>query len=171
MTPSPLAGLTTVLGAEEALYLQLRDALQEEHAMMATLDAEGLSAIALRKEELADEGRVIEDSRRALARELARELGLDDPEPRLSRLCEALGPEGAALREVHTRLVVLLGAVRELMDANQALAGDALSQVRGTLRLLGGLVHGEITYDPQALSESSAESPRLGVGQLIRRTA
>lgn len=167
MRTGGLEGLTTVLQAEENLYAQLRDLLQEEHGLMVTLDAEGLERIARRKEELADEGRLVEETRLAVTRELAMELGMQEEAPRLSAICERIGPEGRGLREVHTRLVVLVGVVRELMDANRALAGEALSQVRGTLRLLGGLVPSEITYE----REPGGETQRTGTGQLIRRTA
>lgn len=132
---------------------------------MAALDAEGLERIALSKEELADEGRLVEETRLAVTRELAMTLGIDEEEPRLSTLCARIGREGDALREVHTRLVVLVGAVRELMDVNRAFAGEALSQVRGTLRLLGGLVPSQALYEAVPERES-----RASVGQLVRRS-
>ncbi len=166
MTTERLTALTSVLDAEETLYVELRDLLQREHGLMVTLDAEGLEEVARRKEELADEGRLVEETRMFLCHELAAALGMADARPRLSGICERLGPEGRALREAHTRLVVLVSVVRELMDANNALAGDALSQVRGTLRMLGGLVPGEITYEG-----SGPVHAGLGVGQLVRRTA
>lgn len=165
-----IAGLTAVLDAEEKLYVELRDLLQREHGLMVSLDAEGLEEVARRKEELADEGRLVEETRMSLCETVTGELGFDEPHPRLSRICERIGPEGGALREAHTRLVVLVSVVRELMDANNALAGDALSQVRGTLRLLGGLVPGEVTYDPGSIGDARRSS-RLGVGQLVRRMA
>ncbi len=165
MKTSPLEGLTTVLQAEETLYAQLRDLLQEEQGLMATLDAEGLERIARSKEELADESRLVEETRLAVTRELAMTLGIEDEQPRLSTLCERIGREGDALREVHTRLVVLIGAVRELMDVNRAFAGEALSQVRGTLQLLGGLVPSQALYE--AVPE---REPRVSVGQLVRRS-
>lgn len=166
MIADRIEALAAVLAVEERLYVELRDLLQREHALMVTLEAEGLEEVALQKEALVDEGRLIEDSRLVVTRELAQEIGLPDPKPRLSTLCELLGPEARALRDAHTRLVVLLGVVRELMDANRAFAGDALSQVRGTLQMLGGLMPCETTYEPGASSE-----PHLGVGQLVRRTA
>ena len=165
-----IAGLTTVLDAEEKLYVELRDLLQREHGLMVTLDAAGLEEVARRKEELADEGRLVEETRMSLCADITDELGFDETRPRLSAICERIGPEGRALRDAHTRLVVLVSVVRELMDANNALAGDALSQVRGTLRLLGGLVPFEVTYAPDSIGDGS-QATRFGVGQLIRRMA
>ncbi len=165
MTARALDRLTAVLQSEEELYSGLRDLLQREHTLMAVLDADGLEEVARAKEELTDEGRLIEESRVAVTSELARELDCSDPRPRLCELCERLGAEGLALREAHTRLVVLVAVVQELMDANQALAGESLGQVQGTLRLLGGLVPNESLYQPDAARAHG------GVGQLIRRTA
>ena len=167
MIQDSLSRLIEVLRTEEGLYVRLRDTLQREHALMASRDAKGLEEVARRKEELADEGRLVEETRLLITRELARELGMDTETPRLSALCETLGPRGEELRRIHTRLVVLVGVVRELMDANRALAGDALAQVRGTLQLLGALVPGEVLYDPAARSGGAP----LAVGQLVRRTA
>ncbi|MCP3983643.1 MAG: flagellar protein FlgN [bacterium] len=164
-----ITGLASVLDAEEKLYVELRDLLQQEHGLMVTLDAEGLEDVARRKEELADEGRLVEETRMSLCEMMTRELGFDEVRPRLSTICERIGPEGRALREAHTRLVVLVSVVRELMDANNVLAGNALSQVRGTLRLLGGLVPFEVTYAPESITDGSSAG-RSGVGQLIRRT-
>ncbi|MCP5055596.1 MAG: flagellar protein FlgN [bacterium] len=165
-----IEGLTAVLDAEEKLYVELRDLLQEEHGLMVTLDAEGLESVARRKEELADEGRLVEETRMSLCEAMTRELGFEEVRPRLSAICERIGPEGRDLREAHTRLVVLVSVVRELMDANNILAGDALSQVRGTLRLLGGLVPFEVTYAPDSIADGS-QAGRGGVGQLVRRMA
>ncbi len=161
---SPLERLLSVIEREELLYVELRDLLQEERGFMVTLDAEALGDAARRKEEIADQGRLVEETRIAVARELAATIGLDEPRPTLTQLCEALGPEAPALRAAHTRLLVLVSAVRELLDANAALAGESLTQVRGTLRLLGGLLPGDLVYE-----RSGAGDARPGPGALMRR--
>ena len=158
--------LLRILEAEEALYGQLRDLLQREWELMVALDAAALEETARTKEELADEGRLLEESRVAVSVELARELGLSAERPTLSQLCLRLGDGSARLRESHSRLLVLVSVVRELLDANRALAGDSLTQIRGTLRLLGGLMPGEAVYQPGTLRDPASEA-----GQLLRRTA
>ncbi len=152
--------LVKVLGSEEDLYERMRDLLQAERSLMLKLDAEGLEALVREKEILTDEGRLVEDARGQVVAELAAELEIEESPVSLSRLCVALGAEGGALREAHTRLVVLVSVVQELLDANRILAGESLDQVRGTLRLLGSL---------------SPNGPDAGLrpdaGRLIRRTA
>ncbi len=159
--------LMAILEAEEELYVRLRDLLQHERELMVQMDAAGLEEVTRRKEALADEGRLVEESRLAVASELATRLDLRESRPTLAQLCERLGAASRPLREAHTRLVVLVTVVRELLDANVALAGETVSQIRGTLRLLGRLGPGEATYDP-------AEPERregLASGQILSRTA
>lgn len=158
--------LLRVLEAEERLYVELRDLLQHERACMVNLDAAGLEEAVRRKEALAAEGRLLEESRSQVARGLAQDLGVTEDPPTLSRICDRLGPRVGRLREVHTRLVALLGAVRELVDANSSFAGDSLAQIRATLRLFGRMLPPEPTYRPEALGRVIS-----GSGRLVRRTA
>lgn len=160
--------LLTILGAEEQVYVELRDLLQRERELMVALDAAGLEEVARRKAELADEGRLVEESRIEVAARLALDLGVEEERPTLSMLCEALGPDAAMLRAAHTRLVVLVSVVRELLDANVAFAGEHLSQIRGTLRLLGGMIPLEAVYER---NPHAGGSGAMGVGHLVRRTA
>jgi len=161
-----VARLLVVLEAEHALYVRLRELLRHEREVLGLLDATRLQAVAREKEELADEGRLLEDSRSHVARELGQSLGLASERPRLAELCARLGAEAAPLRAAHNRLVVLVGAARELLEANRCLAGEALAQVQGTLRALGGLLPEEARYGP---SPAAAQpSPR---GRLLRQTA
>ncbi len=158
--------LVTVLLAEEDLYRQMRDLLQEERRYIVNLEAPELEECVFRKETLAAEGHLLEESRVAVAAELGLALGLDESRPTLSQLCEALGEQAGDLREVHTRLVALIGAVRELLDANNTFAGKSLNQVRGTLRLLGRILPSEPIYNPGA---RPGDPPVAG--SLVRRSA
>ena len=153
--------LLAILAAEERVQLEMRDLLQRERELMARLDAEGLGALAREKEALADEGRLVEEGRTAAARALARRLGIDAERPTLSQLCEALGSEAAPLRQAHTRLVVLVSVVRELLDANVAFAGDNLTRITGTLQTLGRLLPVEVGYGRERQGDARGETGRL----------
>ncbi|HVP29078.1 MAG TPA: flagellar protein FlgN [Myxococcota bacterium] len=142
------ARLLASLEAEEELYVELRELLQRERERIVALDAAGLEELVRRKEALAEEGRLLEEGRLELSAALARELGLGEPRPTLSHLCARLGEEADGLRAVHGRLVALVGAARELLEANAAFAGEAREQVRATLRLLGRLLPAGATYEP-----------------------
>lgn len=163
---APIAArLDAVLAAEERLYVELRDALQRERDCMVRLDVDGLEAVAAVKEALADEAALLEDSRRAVAAELAAVLGLPAAST-LSALCERLAGAGGALRERHSRLVALLAAVAELVDANADFAREGLAQVRETIASLGRLLPAEPVYVP-----GGARAAAAGAGRLVERVA
>jgi hypothetical protein len=155
--------LALVLEAEETLYVEMRDLLQRERECMVSLDADGLEQAVEAKEALAEEARLLEEGRLDVAADLAHALGLPESRPTLSQLLEAAGVAGERLHERHSRLVALLAAVRELVDANASFARDGLEQVQGTLKLLGRLLPQEPVYRP-------AEPPRAGdaAGRLVR---
>lgn len=158
--------LCGVLAAEERLYVEFRTLLQRERECMVTLQSEALEEIVREKATLADEGRLLEESRIAVSKELAQLLGLETEGVTLSRICDQMRGGAPALRAAHTRLVALLGAVRELLDANRVFAGDATIQVRGALRVLGRMLPIEATYQPGAGMVSRPRS-----GRLVRRSA
>jgi hypothetical protein len=169
MTLPALALLVTrlaqLLAAEERLYVELRDLLQEERDCMVQLDADGLEAVVAAKEVLADEAALLEESRLAVTKELADRLGVPTL-PTLSALCEALGEDGEPLHDGHSRLVALLAAVGELVEANASFARESLVQVRGTIASLGRLLPGEPVYTPDG-----ARAPAAGTGRLVARSA
>lgn len=133
---------------------------------MVSLDVHGLMDVARHKEMLADEARLIEESRIEVSGEFAAPLGIEDERVALSSICQRLGPEGDPLREAHGRLVVLVTAVRELLEANAVFAGDSISRIRGTLQLLGRLLPVGPVYDSDLSTKAEA-----GSGRLVRRTA
>lgn len=158
--------LSLVLEAEENLYVELRDVLQKERECMVCLDPDGLEQAVEAKELLVEEARLLEESRVDVARKLAGTLGLPDTRPSLSRLLEALGARSGRLLEQHSRLVALLSAVYELIDANASFAREGLDQVQDTLRLLGRLLPQEPVYRPSELPRADH-----GVGRLVRSVA
>ncbi len=166
MTGPARERLEAVLEAEERLYREMRELLQKERELIVALDARGLSEVALEKEALASEGRMLERSRLEVTGELAKELGLPTARPTLSELCAALGEGAGRLPEIHSRLVALVGATRELLDANASFAGDVLAQVGATLRHLGRLLEQQPLYGPGRLEQAPAAT-----GRLLRRTA
>ncbi len=159
--------LYTVLAEEEQLYLEMKTLLQEERGQMVLRDAEKIELAVLRKEGLAGEGKLLEECRNNVMCELAAELGLPDREATLSRICSALGDEGAELRAIHGRLVALIAAVRELLEANASFAGEALFRVQSTLRLLGRLLPDEPIYGRSQSSRNRGS--HMKPGRIVRQ--
>ncbi len=155
-----LARLLSVLDAEHALYARLCDALRAERVALAALDVPALERLVRAKEEIADEGRLLEESRLVVTEAFAQELGVVERRPRLSRLIEAAGGGGAPLRDAHRRLGAQLALARELLEANGATTARELANVQGSLRALGAT----------PASESYGRSARAPeTGRLIRQ--
>ena len=137
--------LLDVMDAEERIYLELHNVLQNEHASIAELDAEGIEAAVRAKEALGFEAQLLEETRMAVVEAEAVARGWPRSRPTLTEVCELLG-DARPLHAAHSRLVALVGAVRELTDMNATFASDSMAQVRATLQLLGRLVPEEATY-------------------------
>ncbi len=153
--------LLVILRREEDLYARLRDVLRDQREVIATMDAtEALERLTRAQEELCDEARLLEEGRLEVAAELAARFGLP-PTSRLSEICEQLGPDAVALREAHNRLVIMVGVVRELIEANSTLLGGSISEVRTTLRALGSHVPEDTTYRPSGARARAADTGRL----------
>ncbi len=167
LSPERVRELQTVLEAEIALYVELRGLLQRERELIVNLDAVRLEDTVRQKEALAEEGKLLEESRIDVAVRLAADLDLGPERPTLSQICDRIGVESAPLRRLHSRLVALVGAVRELRDANAGFAGESLLQVRATLQLLGRL----LPTDPTYTTLGGTDAGRVAAGQLVRRSA
>ncbi len=151
--------LLPVLEAEEKLYLELRDVLQEERVAILELDAARLELAVGHKTALVDEAQLLEESRREVTARLAAQLGLE--RPRLAALAEQVPQRGAELRDLHSRLGSLVAAVRELLDLNATLSGESLGQVRLTLELLGRIGNGPGLYDQSGTPHPAARGTLL----------
>jgi hypothetical protein len=158
----------TILQAEERLYLEMQDLLQRERELIAVLDATGVEEVVREKENLAEEGCLLEESRIEVSAHLAKSLGIRQEPPTLAAICSSLGESGLTLRDAHSRLASLAGAVQELLAANAAFAGDALGRVQGTLQLLGRLLPETPTYRPPGVSMPTVPHR---AGRLVRQSA
>lgn len=156
--------LRTILLAEEDLYLRMRSLLARDEEELIALDPRVIAETVDEKRMLAEEGRLFEESRTELIRELATALGLDATSLRLSELIKALGPEAGGLTELHARLSALVASTRTLVDANQSFANRSLGRVQETLRLLGRSLPEEPGYGPASRGSSST-----GRGRLVRQ--
>ncbi len=159
-----VTGLEVVLQTEENLYLRLRDVLRREELQLVELDPAQIADTVDQKRSLAEEGRLLEDSRRALTSALARSLGLGDQPVKLSALIELLDDEAGRLPELHGRLSALIQSTRGLLEANGSFSERSLRRVQETLQMLGRAVPEKVGYGPG--SERGAAT--VGRGRLVR---
>jgi len=154
--------LLSVLNEEESLYVELKELLQEERSLMVARDADSLERIVAQKDALASEGRLLEECRRQVMIEIGAAYGLPEGEITLARLSSLLETEGSELRAIRSRLVALIAAVRELLEANANFAGESLIRVQSTLRLLGRLLPEQPTYERNAAPTAMQVTARPG---------
>ena len=158
-----VAKLETVLQAEEALYLRLREVLRREEAELIELDPGRIAGTVDEKRLIAEEARLHEDARRVLVTALARVLGLPEGPMKLSALVGALGDEAGRLPELHARLSALIGATRSLLDTNGSFADRSLRRVQETLKMLGRAVPEPVGYGP-----GRERGDGVGRGRIVR---
>ena len=134
--------LLTILEAEERLYLEMRDLLQKERELILNLDSTGLEQAVREKSALADEGRLLEESRAEVVRELADALEIASEAPTLSDLTNEIGSDDGGLRQAHSRLSALIGAVKEKNKKDTIIPGvdDKMILANKLYRLI--FVHG-----------------------------
>jgi flagellar biosynthesis/type III secretory pathway chaperone len=159
-----VAGLEVVLRAEENLYLRLREVLRREEQELVALDPAEIATIVDQKQSLVEEGRLLEDSRRALTLGLGRALGLGDGAIPVSGLIASLAGEAGELPELQARLSALIRGTRSLLESNGAFSERSLRRVQETLRMLGRAVPEKVGYGPGI----SRGDPTLGRGRLVR---
>ena len=155
--------LEVVLQAEENLYLRLRDVLRREESELIELDPAKIAVTVEQKLSLAEEARLLEDSRRALTIALGRALGLGDAPQKISSLIDALGAEAARLPDLHGRLSALIGSTRGLLEANGGFSQRSLKRVQETLKMLGRAVPERVGYGP-----GFERGPDVGRGRIVR---
>jgi len=159
-----VARLEVVLKAEEDLYLRLKSLLRREESELIGLDAEVIESTVEAKRAIAEEARLLEESRRVLTAELGASLGLAGDELKLGTLIEHLGEEASELPTLHARLKALIGTTQALLEANESFANRSLTRVQDTLRMLGQAAPEEVGYGPVSKRSSST-----GRGRLVRQ--
>lgn len=155
--------LQVVLQAEEDLYVRMRSVLRREEEELIALDPAELDRTAAEKLALAEEGRLLEDSRLALTRELCLAQGFGREPMKLSALIDALGEDAMDLPGIHGRLTALVASNRSLLEANDLFAHRTCERVRETLKMLGQSGPEVVGYGP-----GSGRGRSTGRGRLVR---
>lgn len=156
--------LEMILRSEEDLYLRLRQTLLRDEPEMIELDPGTLARTVEEKRALAEEGRLLEESRVVVTRELAALIGLGEALPKLSRIAAILGDQAGELPVLHGRLSALIESNQMLIEGNRVFAHRSLGRVRDTLRLLG-----RATPQPVGYGRSGQPAESSGRGRLIEQ--
>jgi hypothetical protein len=133
---------------------------REERQALTRNDTRAVSAAVEEKEALLDELGQVEDQRRMLAQELARELGIAGiSPPTIAEIATALGAEeGGRINRLREGILALSGEIRELTSGNRALAVAALERVDAVQTFLLNLYRPSLFYQPPGPLQMRAES-------------
>ena len=159
-----VARLEVVLQAEENLYLRLKSLLRREESELIGLDSRVLEATVEEKRAIAEEARLLEESRKVLTIELGASLGLDGADLKLGVLMAHLGDEAGRLPTFHARLKALISSTQALLESNESFANRSLNRVQETLRMLGQAAPEEVGY-----GRGGNRSSSMGRGRLLRQ--
>jgi hypothetical protein len=101
----------------------------------------------------------VEDQRRMLAQDLAREMGIAAASPTIAEIATALSPEeGGRINRLREGILALSGEIRELTGGNCALAVAALERVDAVQTFLLDLYRPALFYQPPGVPQTRAES-------------
>lgn len=154
MNQATLQALIDLLRQEEVVYCELREVLEEEHEALTAMAPERVVPLVARKETLALRVKALDQSRRALARKLALELGLAAEHVTVTRLAEAaIEPQAGPLRRQAAALREAVATCQQLNERNAIAA-------RTGQKLVGGLIEQlVVTADPAG---QVYQAPRSG---------
>lgn len=129
--------LEDLLVREFRAYQSLVVLARAEREALVAGDVEALEGLLAQKGAMTEEAARLEQARRELLRAFAAE---GEPQPGLAEVLEGVGGEiGLRLRRLREGIVALLGELRALQRANQALAEGALARLEAARTFLVSL--------------------------------
>lgn len=129
------------------LYRQLVDQLRKEKEILLSGDPEKINESTKMKDFVLVRIKSLDALRMKYAVELAKELQLEDEQPRLLEIARKLdGDRGNRLRGIHSALEVLFKRIPELNRENEEYAKSALKHLRGAMENVKDNLSGQKTY-------------------------
>jgi flagellar biosynthesis/type III secretory pathway chaperone len=163
---SMLNNLEDLLVREFRACQTLLTLTKDERQALAKNDVRALSALVEQKEAWLDELAQIEDQRRMVVQEIARQFPMISPTPSVADLASALEPEvGGRMDRLRDGIGVLSGEIRELSSGNRALAASALERTDAVQSLIVDLLRPSLNYQPPGTPYRPEHGAAWGVDQ------
>jgi flagellar biosynthesis/type III secretory pathway chaperone len=143
---------------------------KDERQALAKNDVQALSALVEQKEAWLDELGQVEDQRRMLVQEIARQIAgrlpLISPSPSVAELAAALEPEvGERVNRLRDGISALSGEIRQLSSGNRALAASALERTDAVQTLILDFLRPSLNYQPPGAPHRLENGAAWGVDQ------
>jgi len=163
-----LPNLEDVLVQEFRLVQSLIDITREERNFLPTTNAEDLMVLVEKKEILLDSMSLLEERRRTLLADIAREMGIPAGSSTLTDVLPWLDPATAGrLNRLSEGIAMLVGQARDLNYGNQAMATSALDWLESTKAFLYGYYQNQLAYSPPGISPSKEQPASWDVDQKV----
>ncbi|MBI5598583.1 MAG: flagellar protein FlgN [Deltaproteobacteria bacterium] len=150
--------LVNILEQEMVLYIELISLLQEEKRLLSKRATDELHQLAARIEGVAFKIKGMDGARSRVAGELAARYGLAGSLPASLSLSMVIGrveePWKGRLNELRSRLLSLVGAIRELNRENSIVIGRGMENIKTAFLFLKELSTFE-TYQPSGMASRS----------------
>jgi flagellar biosynthesis/type III secretory pathway chaperone len=154
-----LPNLENVLVQEFRLVQSLIDITRDERNFLPTSNAEDLMGLVEKKENVLDQMSLLEERRRTLLIDLARDMGLSLESTSLGDILPWLDPTTAGrLNRLSEGIAMLVGQARDLNYGNRAMATSALDWLESTKAFLYGYYQNQLAYTAPG-SPVSLEQP------------
>lgn len=126
----------------------LHQLTKEERQALSQNDLAGLEVILEQKEVVLDELGQIEDRRRMVTQSLGDQVGLKDPNPTITAICQRFNNEmGQRIKRLKDGISALAEEIKVLTSGNHALAMITLERVDALQTLLIDSLRPSLTYD------------------------
>ena len=158
-----LSDLEAVLRQMMAEHRKLLEQLDTQQAAMKTLNLKGMAEAAAHQEGARVRLTLLENQRRALAGQLARELRIEG-QVTLSKLAKLHPAQASSLLQLRRDMRETIEAIRVRTKVSSRLAGAVLGHLNTVMRLLAKAVHRAGVYT----KEGTPKIPgRIGVMETI----
>ncbi|PWH18095.1 MAG: hypothetical protein DDG59_06945 [Anaerolineae bacterium] len=150
------ATLEELLVQEFRACQSLHQLTKEERQALSKNDLSSLEVILEQKEVVLDELGQIEDRRRMVTQNLGDQVGLKDPNPTITAICQKLNNEtGRRIKHLKDGISALAEEVKILTSGNHALALIALERVDALQTILIDSFRPSLTYDRPGAKSSN----------------
>ncbi len=163
-----LPNLEDVLVQEFRLVQSLIDITREERNFLPTTNAEDLMTLVEKKENVLDQMSLLEERRRTLLIDIAREMGIPSDSSSLTDILPWLDAVTAGrLNRLSEGIAMLVGQARDLNYGNRAMATSALDWLESAKAFLYGYYQNQMAYTPPGSAPSLEQNASWDIDQKV----
>lgn len=151
------------------VYRHLLDVVRKENQVLKDADMKEVPELNLSKEKLVFKVKQLDDKWQSSAKVLARQLKLDNMQPKLQDLAKNLsGEQAEKLEKIHSVLNILVERIAEINKKNAVLVKSVLSHITGAMDSITSTLNENPTYGNRGSMDDINKDAQ---GRLVHREA